>query len=155
MPNKLPNDFIPLLNTMKNGVMHRLDVSSVGCAQYWKMLVWMGLRKICHRVQWRDCMMAREGIIVPQACQRHNFISRRRLHHRHRPPLLLLVRHQPRHHLRLDNNLHQPPHLVQHQTHRWKIQAQLLLLEVVDLDQQQNGGRIYAACYHRFCIGNA
>ena len=59
--------------------MHRLDESSVGCAQCWKMLVLMGSRTICHRVQWRDCMMVREGI-VGLAYWRHSFISRRRLH---------------------------------------------------------------------------
>ena len=30
LANKFPNDFIPLLNTMKNDVLHRLDESSVG-----------------------------------------------------------------------------------------------------------------------------
>ena len=30
LANKFPNEFIPLLNTMKNDVLHRLDESSVG-----------------------------------------------------------------------------------------------------------------------------
>ena len=91
---------------------------------------------------------SRSGLLAAQFHKQASSSSK------HYQSLLLLVRHQHRYHLR-NNNLHQPPHLVQHQTHRWKIQAQLLLLEVVDLDQQQNGGRIYAACSHRFCIGNA
>ena len=113
-------------------------------------------------------MMVREWI-VRQACQRHNFISRRLLLHRHHPPLLLLVRHQPRHHLRLDNNLHQlkgtnfrvsirvavvvnshpPLPSVRHQPHRWIIQVQIRLLEVMDLEWGLNLRSLLPQVLHR------